>query len=374
VRRFPSPTEEEQLSRRLHPAALVAACAALALGVAACGSSGTPSSGGASASSGGGKKAYTVYLSNSFLGNDWRQQMERTASAAATLAPLAGHVKLTVVNTDNDPTKQIQSLNQIILKKPDAILVDASSPDALDPTVQRACAQGIKVISFDQAVTADCAWKVNTDFNISAAIGARWLAETLHGKGTVLMDRGLAGNPVSLTMVQGFQKVLKAYPGIKIAGTYESQYALAPEEQAASSLIAAHPQIDGVLSQSYGTGVQKALQKAGRPPVAMYAQAYNGSFVQCATTKGIQCAITSNPATLGAEALKRAVDLLDGKQVPKTVILPSPAFETNDVSVPGTTFEKIVLGKSAFPDLPPGATLPFSPSWTTITSAQALGK
>jgi ribose transport system substrate-binding protein len=220
VRRFRSPTQEEQLSRRLHPAALVAACAALALGVAACGSSGSSSSGGASASSGGGKKTYTVYLSNSFLGNDWRQQMERTASAAATVAPLAGHVKLTVVNTDNDPTKQIQSLNQIILKKPDAILVDASSPDALNPTVQRACAQGIKVISFDQAVTADCAWKVNTDFNVSAAIGARWLAETLHGKGTVLMDRGLAGNPVSLTMVNGFQKVLKGYPGIKVAGTY----------------------------------------------------------------------------------------------------------------------------------------------------------
>jgi ribose transport system substrate-binding protein len=365
------------VSRRRPQSALAAAAlAALALGVAACGSSSSSSSGGGSAdaSAGGGKGAYEVYLSNSFLGNDWRQQMEHTASAAAAVAPLAGHVKLTIVNTDNDPTKQIQSLNQIILKKPDAILVDASSPEALNPSVERACALGIKVISFDQAVTADCAWKVNTDFNVSAAVGAKWLAETLNGRGSVLMDRGLAGNPVSLTMVDGFRRVLADYPGIKVVGTYESQYALAPEEQGVSSLLAAHPQIDGVLSQSYGTGAQKALQKAGRPPVAMYAQAYNGSFVQCATLRGIQCAITSNPATLGAEALKRAVDILDGKQVPKTVILPSPAFSTNDVKVPGTTFEPIVVGRSAFPDLPPGATLPFSPSWARITPDQALGK
>jgi ribose transport system substrate-binding protein len=363
------------VSRRPHAALAAAALAALAL--SACGSSSSSdssTSGGGSASAGGGKDAYDVYLSNSFLGNDWRQQMEHTAEAAATVAPLAGRVKLTIVNTDNDPTKQIQSLNQIILKKPDAILIDASSPEALNPTVERACAQGIKVISFDQAVTADCAWKVNTDFGVSAVVGAKWLAETLEGRGNVIMDRGLAGNPVSLTMVDAFERVLKDYPGIKVVGTYESQYALAPEEQGAASLIAAHPQIDGVLSQSYGTGAQKALQKAGRPPVAMYAQAYNGSFVQCATLRGIECAITSNPGTLGAEALKTAVDVLDGKQVPKTVILPSPAFSTNDVKVQGTTFEPIVIGRTAFPDLPPGATLPFSPSWARITADQALGK
>jgi len=89
--------------------------------------------------------------------------------------------------------------------------------------------------------------------------------------------------------------------------------------------------------------------------------------------QGIQCAITSNPATLGAEALKVAVDVLDGKEVDKEVVLPSPAFSTNDAQVSGTTFEKIAVGKNAFPDLPPGATIPFSPSWAKITPEQAQG-
>lgn len=357
--------------------ALGVGLAVLAAGPAACGSSssgsGSSSNGGGSASSGKGK-VYSVYLSNSYLGNDWRQQMERTARAAATIAPLNRRLKLTIVNTENDPTKQAQSLNQIMLKKPDAILVDAASPEALNPAIQRACAQGVKVISFDQPVTAPCAWKVGTDFSVSAAVGAEWLAKTLNGKGSIIMDRGLAGVPVSLTIQDAFKKVLAKYPGIKVLGTYESQYALAPEQQGAASLVAAHPRIDGVLSQSYGTGAQDALRKAGRNPVPMYAQAYNGSFVQCATFKGIQCAITSNPATLGAEAMKLAVEILDGKQVPNKVTIPSPAFETNGVSVPGTRFEKIAVGKNAFPKLPPGATVPFSPQWTHITPTQALGR
>ena len=354
--------------------ALGVGLAVLAIGPAACGSSDESSGGGGGSASASKDKVYSVYLSNSYLGNDWRQQMERTARAAAAVPPLNSRVKLTIVNTENDPTKQAQSLNQIILKKPDAILVDAASPEALNPAVQRACAQGIKVISFDQPVTAPCAWKVGTDFSVSSAVGAEWLAKTLDGKGSIVMDRGLAGVPVSLTIQKTFKKVLAKYPGIKVVGTYESQYALAPEQKGVASLAAAHPKIDGVLSQSYGTGAQEALRKAGRKPVPMYAQAYNGSFVQCATLKGIECVITSNPATLGAEAMKLAVDILDGKEVAKNVTIPSPAYSTNDVTVPGTTFEKIAVGKNAFPDLPPGATVPFSPEWAKITADQALGR
>ena len=35
--------------------------------------------------------------------------------------------------------------------------------------------------------------------------------------------------------------------------------------------------------------------------------------------------------------------------------------------------QKIELGKNVFPDLPPGLTLPMTPSWMTITAAEATG-
>jgi len=366
-------------SKRWRAYALAITAVLCTAALTACGSSssnsssGGSSSGGSSGGSASSSKTYTVYLSNSYLGNDWRQQMERTAEAVAKIPPLKGHVKLTVVNTNNDPTDQIASLNQIILKKPSAIMIDASSPEALNPTIDRACAEGIKVISFDQAVTASCATKVNTNFSISGRIGATWLAKTLHGKGDIAMDTGLAGAPVSLQIVNAFKSALSHYPGIHVVATYQSQYALAPEQQAAASIIAAHPNIDGVLSQSYGSGFENALKQAGKAPIPLYAQAYNGTFVQCATTKGIQCSITSNPATLGAEALRAAVEELDGKKLPSQITIPSPAYETNDVTVPGATFQKIAVGKNAFPKLSPGATIPFSPTWTHVTPAMALG-
>ena len=39
-------------------------------------------------------KKYTIYLSNNFVGNDWRQQMERVAQVVAGKPPLGGRIEL----------------------------------------------------------------------------------------------------------------------------------------------------------------------------------------------------------------------------------------------------------------------------------------
>ena len=39
---------------------------------------------------------YVIYLSNNFMGNDWRQQMIRSAEIAVKKGPLAGRVELRI--------------------------------------------------------------------------------------------------------------------------------------------------------------------------------------------------------------------------------------------------------------------------------------
>src|SRR5881397_3311156 len=109
-------------------------------------------------------KKYTIYLSNNFLGNDWRQQMERVAKVSVSKGPLAGRVDLKIQNVETTVQAQLNSLNDIIRRHPDALLVDAGSGTALNPTLKRACAQGILVISFDQTVTEPCAYKLSSNW------------------------------------------------------------------------------------------------------------------------------------------------------------------------------------------------------------------
>ena len=121
----------------------------------------------------------------------------------------------------------------------------------------------------------------------------------------------------------------------------------------------------------------KALQNAGVPLVPVVAAAFNGTALACAQTAGAKCILGANPPYLSAEAIRLAVDVLDGKApASKSVLFKSPDMSTDPVQAkyaPGSTMQKLEIGKNVFPDLAPGVSLPISPDWVEITPSEAAG-
>lgn len=315
---------------------------------------------------------YSIYLSNNFVGNDWRVQMEKEAKVAATLSPFKGKVNLTITNAGSTVPDQITSLQAIVAKKPNAILIDASSPTALNPVISQACKAGIVVVNFDQVVTNPCAYKIYSNFTLGEQLSAKWMAAKLHGKGSVFEDTGLAGAPISAQITSAWASVLKNYPGIKIVGTYQGQYALGPEQQGVASLIAAHSSVQGILTQGYCTGAIKALQAASKPLVPMLCQAYNQSFVALARDKGASGFIMANPAWLSVLAMQTVIKVLGGHSEPKTDVLTPPCFYKGGSSPAGASCQAIKVGVNAFPNLSPNLTLPASPPFMNIKPSQVV--
>lgn len=322
-------------------------------------------------------RSYTIYLSNNFASNDWRQQMLRTARIVVKMPPFAGRVDLKIENVETTVQAQINSLNNIIRTKPDAILIDAGSPTALNPTIEKACKAGILVIAFDQITTAECAYGMESDWTRMATVAAEWIAREIGYRGNVLLDRGLAGAPVSAKLLSGYEHTIAKYPGIRIVGYFNGDYSLGPEQAGVAALLAAHPEVDAILSQGYGAGAIQALQDAGRKIVPVTGSAFNVSTLSCARTPGAACILASNPPYLSAEALKLAVEILDGKiQHEKHIFVNAPFLTTNPAPskfFSGAAMEKIEINKNAFPDLPPGLCLPFTPNWVEITAKEAGG-
>lgn len=325
---------------------------------------------------------YTFVLSNNFLGNDWRPQVERLATLTAGVAPFKGQVTMKVVNSQNTNQAQISDLNNIIQTKPDAIFLIPGSTTALNPTIQRACDAGILVFTLSAPVNVPCVYNLNESFyNGNYAMG-EWMAKALGGKGSIFIDQGIAGLAISQQIENGFLAGLKKYgPNIKVVGKYTGQYAAGPEQSGISSLLASHPDVNGVMTQGYCTPVFNALKAAGKPPVPAVCYGYNGEMTACA--QGHQCAILTNTPGEVQLAMKMALDILNGGKAPKhgNTIIPYPMYMYVTASphvklqskVPAQVLKPNV---NYFPKLAAGLSLPYTlPEYAKqITAQQAAGK
>jgi ribose transport system substrate-binding protein len=355
---------------------LLAVCVVLAAGVVAagCGNSGSDSTS-SSASSGSADKP-TVVLSNNFMGNPWRQQMVKSAEFIAAQAPYKDKADFAVKISEETPTGQIASLQQIIREKPAVITLESSSPTALNPTLQQACAQGIDVIVFDQKATAPCAYHIVFDAKAYAEDMFTWMAATLKGKGNIVIDNGLAGTSAHEDMTETWEEMAGSskYPDIKIVGNYDSEFADGPESQGVSQVASQEPDIDGVLTIWSCRAVSQALEKSGLSGKPVACNLTNGNAKFCIEKK-LPCFLYGGPPLVGGIATERAMQFALGEKEFEEGG-EETAFETNYFSPAGEIefehiqkLEPVKKGVTLFPESSDTLTTPVTFANWDITPA-----
>src|SRR6476646_1620498 len=163
-----------------------------------------------------GAEPFKIALSNSFIGNKWRIEMENDFKSACGMPPYKTEVQCSVYNSGNDVSKQTQQISNLISQGVNAILVDAASGTGLNGIIQQACARHIVVVAYDNLVTAPCAIKINWSQYSYGQQNAQYIADKLKGKGNVIMVTGVAGTQADTVRNQGAIDTFKEYPTIKV--------------------------------------------------------------------------------------------------------------------------------------------------------------
>ncbi len=122
--------------------------------------------------------------------------------------------EVTSLDAQNDASRQLSQLEDMINTKPDAVIVNAVAFDTIVPGVEKARAAGIKVLNFDRLITS-------TKFELTSVAGtvqigeiagreaARLLAERNGApKGKVLQILGDPGDNYTLDIQKGFEAVM----------------------------------------------------------------------------------------------------------------------------------------------------------------------
>ena len=300
---------------RARPIALLALLVGL-LAVVAAGCGGDDEGGGASGGQSGGEK-FKIGVSNTLVGNGWREEMI-CAVKAQSLA--SGNVdEVLVHNVNGGANEQITGIRNLISSGANAIIINPADREALNPVIKEADARGIVVVAVDQAVTAPEAYVVTNDQVEYGRLGAQWLVDNLGGKGNIVEMRGISGVPADDDRHKGFMEVIEANPGMKVVKETFTDWSFAPAGKQANDILNSNTQVDAIWTSGIDYVVVDALKAAGQEDVPVIGTDNNKFLEQL--QDGAPGAAVTNPATIGGVGTRIALDALTGKNPEKQTTL-----------------------------------------------------
>jgi ribose transport system substrate-binding protein len=309
-------------------------------------------------------KKYTLGVSNTLVGNGWREGMICSIKAQALASGKVKPNGLRIAHRQTDTAGQIADIRTMISAGVDAIIINPSNANALKPIAAQARSRGIEVVFIDQYVGAPGVYNATNDQVAYGRIGATWLFKKLKGRGNVVEMRGIAGVPADTDRHKGFLQAKRKYPGIKVVKSVFTGWQFAPGGKQMLDILNSGTKVNGVWTSGIDYTVVNAFRTARKKYVPVVG-ADNFGFIRQVKSRypSFRGAAVTNPSSIGGVGVTVALRALDKQSVPTWVKL-KPAVWTWPAS-------KATINKFAQPGAAADASaqLQISP-WTTYTIAQ----
>ena len=252
------------------------------------------------------------------LGNNYFTVADsvKTGGALAALGTL-GETGQETSGSAATSASQLPAIQAAIAKGANALIVSATDPTALCPTLKQAMARGITVVTYDSDAPTCRTLFVNQAS--TAAIGTSevdLLAKDIHDTGEIGIVSAAASAPNQNTWIGYMKQELKKYPKMKLVSTVYGNDDPTTATQVTSGLLQHYPHLAGIISPTTvgivaAAGVLDTGQYRGK--VALTGLGTPLSMKKFVDDGTVQSFELWNPAKLGYLAAYAAVNLASKK-------------------------------------------------------------
>ncbi|MCG9105566.1 ribose ABC transporter substrate-binding protein RbsB [Laribacter hongkongensis] len=292
---------------------------ALVFAVAACSKQGPETAQAPDAGTDGGKPA--IGLAVSTQSNPFFVTLKKGAEEEAQKQGLT----LITVDAQDDPAKQIASIEDLIQKKVKVILVNPTDSDAVVGAVKAANAAGIPVVTLDRSVNGgDVASHVASDNVAGGKMAAEYLLEKIGNQGDVVELEGIPGASAARERGQGFHDVIDQAKDVKVVGRQPADFDRAKGLSVMENILQANKNVKGVFAHNdeMALGAVQALEAAGMKDVTVVGFDATDDAVNAVKAGKMSATVAQKPELIGKTAVDAAKKIIDGKPVDKSLPVP----------------------------------------------------
>ncbi|BAJ00605.1 ribose ABC transporter substrate-binding protein RbsB [Shewanella violacea] len=226
--------------------------------------------------------------------------------------------KLIVLDSQNDPSKELSNIEDLTIRQVKAILLNPTDSDAASNAARMVNRAGIPLLTLDRGVTrGKVVSHIASDNVAGGKLAGDFIAGKL-GKGVkVIQLEGVAGTSASRDRGEGFALAVAAH-GFEMQASQPADFDRTKGLNVTENLLASKPDVQAIFAQNdeMALGALRAVRGAGKEVLIV---GFDGTDEGIEAVKRglLSATVAQQPKLIGELGVETAVKVLKGETVPE---------------------------------------------------------
>lgn len=222
--------------------------------------------------------------------------------------------ELIVLDSQNDPARELSNMEDLITQGVDAILINPTDSDAVVNAIRAANDASIPVITLDRGASAgDVITHIASDNIAGGNMAGAFIVEKLGGAGKVVELEGIAGTSAARDRGQGFNDAISG-SGLEVVAKQVADFDRTKGLSVMENILQAQPEINAVFAHNdeMALGALRAIEVSGRDIMVVGFDATDDA-VASVKAGAMAATVAQQPALIGSLGVEYAAKFLGGE-------------------------------------------------------------
>jgi ribose transport system substrate-binding protein len=231
--------------------------------------------------------------------------------------------KLIVLDSQNDPSKELSNVEDLTVRGVKAILINPTDSDAVSNAIRMVNRTNIPVLTLDRGASrGEVVSHIASDNVVGGELAGNFISEVAGQDAKVIQLEGIAGTSAARERGEGFMNAVKG-SSMKLLASQPADFDRTKGLNVMENLLAANPDVQAVFAQNdeMALGALRAVQASGKDVMIV---GFDGTDDGVAAVMRGEMAATvaQQPELIGALGIETADKILKGEQVEEYIPVP----------------------------------------------------
>lgn len=228
--------------------------------------------------------------------------------------------ELIVLDSQNDPSKELGNVEDLLVKGVDVLLINPTDSDAVVSSVRAANRSKIPVVTLDRAANGGkVVSHVASDNVLGGEVAGNYIVEKLGGKGKVVELEGIPGTTAARDRGEWFNKAIAGK--LEVVAKQSADFDRTKGLTVMENILQAQPEINAVFAHNdeMALGALKAIEASGRKNIVVVGFDATDDAVAAVKDGKLSATVAQKPAEIGAIGVEVADKIIKKETVQENV-------------------------------------------------------